>query len=106
MAENWFFLSQLIAAVRDRMQVGEEDVEEITAAILDGNNWNTLLPDVSGEREERIFNAIVSSNKVIHLIIPPPTVVEASSLEQSLRRVIPLMHSLTSHMCVHSRALD
>jgi hypothetical protein len=99
MAEHGFALSWLVDAVLDRIEEGDGgQVEEITAAVLNDNNWNTLLPDtlLNGETEERIFEALVSSNKIISILIPSSDVAEVSHVKDLLQKAIPAMHSLKS----------
>lgn len=74
-------------------------VEEIVAEVLDHNNWSSLILDkpLNKEEEERIFNAlVVSSNKILSVLIAPTYVLEVRSMEPMLRKAVTALPNLTT----------
>jgi hypothetical protein len=77
------------------MQNQDENVEEVVSAVLDANNsWRGLILNASlnGGTEESIFEALLSSNKITSLYIPPYSVKEEVS--SMLGKAIPGLPNL------------
>jgi hypothetical protein len=93
-------LSQFIPMIVGRMGDGDEGqvVEEIVAEVLDDNNWSNLILDepLHEEEEERIFDALVSSNKILSVLIVPTYVLEVRSMEPMLRKAVTALPNLTT----------
>jgi hypothetical protein len=98
MTEPSFLLSQFISIIIDRMQDADEGevIEEIVEEVLDGNNWNSLILNEALDEEvkERIFDALVSSDKIVGILIVPTFVLEVSSMEPMLRKAIQTLTNL------------
>lgn len=94
--ETPFLLGKFIDEVQDRIEDNNaNEIEEIVTSFLAETNRNSLILNVTlnGEIDERIFNVLVSSNKIKYLTIQEG--VEVRSVEKMLRKAVQALPDLS-----------